>query len=198
MRFLAIRRTVLICTLLLAMLSLGLACSANTRYRVLSFFFDGVPRPGEAKPTGYAAPGTFVQQDAPDQPGRPVARRPKIYAHQPYRDNRCGGCHDSTTGQLFRLPEEGLCTTCHRDVPGQAVYVHGPVAVNACLFCHHHHSSTYPHLLLDDPAVICLRCHESEHIAAGEYHATIESRACTECHDAHGGSDRFFLKRSKR
>ncbi|MCP4251150.1 MAG: hypothetical protein GY778_29280 [bacterium] len=174
----------------------GWGCSTDARHRVLSFFFDGVPKPGDPVPPGSdrsAVPG--ADATATD----PAARAPRrpIIAHPPYRENKCGSCHNAQTGQLFRSPADGLCRTCHSDVPGSVRYVHGPVAVSDCLFCHHYHGSPHPALLLEEPTSLCTQCHDRDRLAEGSYHATIESESCSDCHYGHGGDDPFFLKRGE-
>ncbi|MDO8630515.1 MAG: cytochrome c3 family protein, partial [Phycisphaerales bacterium] len=105
------------------------ACSSTTRYHVLSFFLDGVPPPGSGPATktpsgsGRLEAGGGVEAPPPAAPVR-------FFAHTPYRDNRCGGCHDTNSGQLVRPIEEGLCLTCHSSLVAEARFVHGPVAVN--------------------------------------------------------------------
>ena len=172
------------------------ACSSAAKHRVLSFFFDGVPEPGVPPSTDApaGAEAAFAQAGTPAEGG---VSRPIVYSHQPYRDNRCASCHDPRTGGLFRTPQEGLCRTCHGNVPGDAPHVHGPVAVSDCLFCHHPHTSAHPNLLLADATTTCFRCHDRADLIPGSHHAALEQQTCVECHDAHGGRDRFFLKRNK-
>jgi len=175
-----------------------LACSPETRYRVLSFFIDGVPEPGAsggAEGEGVATGGPEGESAPGGPPGAAVAVRRPVIPHPPYRDNRCGSCHDQDSGQLFSTPQEGLCRSCHTGVPGSLRYLHGPVAVSDCLICHHPHGSPHAHLLLDEPTALCYRCHDHESVAAGAHHAAMGNLPCTECHQAHGGDDRFFLKR---
>lgn len=171
------------------------ACSPTTRYRVLSFFLDGVPPAGSVPATktssGSGRPDADGGVEAP-APAAPV----RFFAHTPYRDNRCGGCHDTTSGQLVRPIEEGLCLTCHSSLVAEARFVHGPVVVSDCTTCHHHHTSPYPNLLLKDTVATCLQCHDEDDLAAGEHHASIGQRSCVDCHNPHSGEDRFFLKRS--
>jgi predicted CXXCH cytochrome family protein len=168
----------------------SLACSQTAKHRRLSFFFDGVPAPGGPAAAGAAMPPPGAVLPAP------TAVAARLFAHTPYRENRCGGCHDVDSGQLIRPLDEGLCRTCHavliRDLP----FLHGPVAVDECTACHHYHHSAYPQLLLDTPVATCLKCHDLADLHNEDYHATIETQSCTDCHDAHGGRDRFFLKRS--
>ncbi len=193
----AIRRAFFVLTVTAAVLFAGMACADATRQRVLRFFFDGVPEPGAEPPVGYPAPEGADFQEAPAEPGAPRPAARPIFPHAPYRENRCGACHDPQSGSVNRTPQEGLCRGCHPDVPGRARYVHGPVAVGDCLFCHHHHGSPYPGLLLVETNDTCYRCHDRQSTSAALYHAGLESRLCTECHDPHGGEDLFFLKRNE-
>ncbi|NOT02044.1 MAG: hypothetical protein HOP29_15630 [Phycisphaerales bacterium] len=167
------------------------SCSQATRHRALKFFFDGVPEPGAAVPGATVAGG--VESAATTEPAAGAAKR-VWSAHAPYRENRCGVCHDPQTGQLFRPPQEGLCQGCHEDVPAAVRYVHGPVAVRDCLFCHHYHSSGFPSLLLDAPTATCLRCHDRADLSQEAHPGDMADIACTNCHDAHGGAERYFLK----
>ncbi len=189
------RVTILLFPLTLA-ITLAAACSDATRYRVLTFFFDGVP-PGGTEPAQPDTTPSDTDTPTPGETPAPARRAVVIHAHKPYRDNRCGVCHSIQTGQLFKTPQEGLCTDCHTDVPGDVRYAHGPIAVRDCLFCHHHHGTEFPRLLRDNPRDICLRCHDADDLNDGTHHADRESRACTDCHHAHGGHDRFFLKRTQ-
>jgi len=202
------RALVLTCLLTLTAWELSLACSRTTQHRVLSFFFDGVPEPGGARDTAGASAGG--QGSATVEP-RLTAPPRQYYAHTPYRENRCGGCHDSTSGQLIRAVAEGLCLTCHSKLTADARFVHGPVAVDDCTACHHFHGSAFPNLLLFDPVATCLNCHDRVDLSAGdcEYQslaptltgvvadAAPDVRNCVECHDPHVGNNRYFLKKGE-
>lgn len=97
---------------------------------------------------------------------------------------------------MFRSLEEGLCVSCHRPLVADVTYLHGPVVVNDCTFCHHYHGSPHPKMLLDDPADLCFRCHDSDDLTQEDHHAAIEGELCFTCHDPHGADNRFFLKRA--
>jgi predicted CXXCH cytochrome family protein len=193
---LSIRRVLVIVSVSSAALLVGPACSPSTRYRVLSFFFDGVPEPGTKPTVGYASPYAGFQDEGAE-PGAPPRPPGQLYSHPPYRENRCRSCHDVDSGGVWRTDREGLCESCHQDLYRNDRYVHGPAAINACLDCHHYHGSTYPHMLLDEPTAICQRCHEIERLVTCEFRTSGETQTCTDCHAAHGGNDRFFLKRGE-
>lgn len=169
------------------------ACSPTTRYRVLSFFLDGVPPPQAPGAVTAPTPLTPEQTAAAPTPALPPAR---FIPHTPYRENRCDGCHDAESGQLIRTVQEGLCLNCHGELVSEPAFVHGPVAVNDCTVCHHYHAAPFPKLLLAEPTPTCLTCHDRADLSAGGHHATIEQQSCTECHDPHGGENRFFVKGS--
>jgi predicted CXXCH cytochrome family protein len=182
-------------------ISLGVAvaafsCSQTTKFQVLNFFFDGVPEPGsQADASDSGATSEADETLADTAPARPVV---VVVAHKPYRDNQCGSCHSVQTGQLVQSVRDGLCQTCHTDVPGKVRYVHGPVAVRDCLFCHHHHGSRFRPMLLTDPVSTCLKCHDREDLGQDAHADLDDDRSCTDCHGAHGGNDPFFLKRVDR
>mgnify|MGYP001560738352 FL=1 len=169
------------------------ACSPTTRHRVLSFFFDGVPQPASAPATSGAVTPESAAAVEPASGPTPVQR---FFAHTPYRDNRCGGCHDFESGQLVRSVQDGLCLNCHSPIKASLRYVHGPVAVDDCTSCHHYHYASFPNLLLRNPTDTCLECHDRGDLGPGDHHATIGPQGCVACHHPHGGEDRFFLKRS--
>lgn len=164
------------------------ACSDSTRYEMLSFFFDGVPKPGTEQVDSVAdgdVPGAV-----PGSRRRPVVQ---IFSHTPYRENRCGGCHDQTSGSLVRPIDDGLCLGCHNDLIRPLEYVHGPVAVEGCYVCHHYHASEFKGLLRAPADELCFECHAASDLGEGPHHDALEETSCAECHDPHGGSDPFFL-----
>lgn len=167
------------------------ACSETSRYRVLSFFLDGVPPPGSKTAAVDALAGSPTPTGGIEhaQPAPPQ----KIFAHTPYRENRCQGCHDLDSGGLTRSLDDGLCLTCHAPVVAHP-FVHGPAAVNACTECHHYHAAPFPKLLLIDSTATCLKCHERDDLGSGEHHADLDAKECGECHDPHGGNNRYFVK----
>jgi predicted CXXCH cytochrome family protein len=80
----------------------------------------------------------------------------------------------------------------------KTAFVHGPVAVGACIVCHKPHSSSEPKLLVQDAKSLCLTCH-AEVQAKGEegmhMHGALE-QGCTRCHDPHASDHRFQLRES--
>ncbi len=187
------RRPILKITVVAAVaLAAASACAPGTRYRLLRFFLDGVPDPDAQPLAGYAP----ARSAAPtlSAPTRTTPNVP-LFAHTPYRQDRCNGCHIPETGGLVRTLEDGLCLNCHAPLIGEVRFAHGPAAVAACTACHHYHASPFANQLLHDIEEVCAQCHETDDLTSGPHHVANEMRACTNCHDPHGGNDRFFLKR---
>jgi predicted CXXCH cytochrome family protein len=163
-------------TLVVMLVVLGCTVT-NRNYKVLSFFFDGVPDPN--LPAGAV---TRVEG------GRPVV----AVLHQPYAEERCEVCH--RTRYRPTREDSGVCLECHAKAKGGHAVMHGAVEANACLWCHNPHESSHPALLRDADRKVCGQCHTASMLSsrAPEHHE--ELRGCLECHSGHGGSSSLMLK----
>jgi len=159
-------------------------CEATTRYKVLSFFFDGVPEPG-ADTRGAAV--TVSGKEGPAV----TKKESKYKEHGPYAARLCEGCHLRATNALV-LPIEELCFKCHA-INLSKKYIHGPLASGSCKICHEPHGSIYPFLLVSEARNFCIHCHEKAAIEKREVHAGTEAQ-CTDCHDAHSSDYKYLLK----
>jgi predicted CXXCH cytochrome family protein len=167
--------------LFLALLAAALAgCSIEKNYKVLSFFFDGVPNPDAMKNASAAERQAAMRQS------------PTYVVHAPFAQEKCDQCH---AGMQFGQLSSAVCLKCHAEKPGQHEFMHGPVAAGACLWCHSPHESAFASLLKQDARSTCVQCH-----APGMLHSTRvpehadAARSCLDCHDGHGGSVRYFLR----
>ncbi len=177
---------------LLALLVLFMGCGPVARYRVLSFFFDGVPVPPQVgvpygPPDEDEEPGTVrVARSRPaTRPGQ-AEELPFSFLHAPFERRQCTQCHvreTSFTGETAW----GTCRTCHADYYKLAAneWMHGPVAAGMCNFCHQAHKAQYPHLLKRPERELCFSCHEEKPTLAAPYHQGIRQWACAKCHDPH-------------
>jgi len=170
------------------------ACAASTRYKVLSFFFEGVPRPGQVD-----APSTDESTALPGQDPLSLLRaanRTEVFWHRPFVDRECARCHSMVQGGAVRDVPGGICLSCHEGLLADRPFVHGPAAVGACVQCHHPHRSEIPGILLREGEATCTHCHALEDLIPGDHHGAIGTTpgGCVECHDPHGGVDRLFLK----
>jgi predicted CXXCH cytochrome family protein len=159
-------------------------CSATKRYRVLSFFFDGVPEPGKA------ASDPVARDPRKRNAATPVTVR-KFWEHGPYAAKLCDACHSRATNRLL-MSADKLCLKCHT-LDLRERYVHGPVAAGACRVCHEPHRSFYPFLLVAEPKDLCITCHDQKTMPKWEAHKG-RDRQCTKCHDAHGSDYEFLLR----
>jgi predicted CXXCH cytochrome family protein len=161
------------------------ACTVTEKnYKVLSFFFDGVPNPGE--PTRGPHGGTIDIQQSPT-----------YSAHKPWLEERCEECHTRTLKMGSR--DSDLCLKCHASKLTEHELMHGPVAAGACLWCHNPHNSAYAHLLKAPSREVCTQCHSQSMLSAERVPAHAQpDRACLDCHDGHGGNVRYFLREGIR
>ena len=177
--------------LLVCLAALVLSCDEIERHRALTFFFDGVPPPGG---DGFEEEPFDANSAEPQQQGQ----KPAWYVHEPQKD--CTNCHrkqsmgglSSQTRLLAPAPK--LCYKCHDDPTVSASFVHGPVAVGQCLFCHNPHRSKVEHLLREAEPKLCYLCHDAGMIELIPAHLTQQTSACTDCHYPHSGPTKALLK----
>jgi predicted CXXCH cytochrome family protein len=157
-----------------------LGCSPQKRYKVLSFFFDGVPIP---------------------QGTQGAAGQPAMYIHKPYADGKCGSCHDTDQMELsisqptnIKNISSSVCLKCHGKVPTQFPVMHGPVAAGACLMCHAPHSSSTAHLLQAPAPRICVQCHTPGGTLTQRPEHKDAKADCLSCHFGHGGTKHGMLR----
>lgn len=171
--------------LIAAVLSVWGGCSVERNYELLSFFFDGVPNPNALPFTSTAGGGPVEIRASPTYTG-----------HPPYLAEECSACHKSKFTQKAVTAE--VCSECHDGVRDQFPFMHGPVIVGACLWCHVPHESAYLHLLKGEPRTVCGQCHELATLATERVpeHAD-EERSCLDCHSGHGSDRRYMLVRGQ-
>lgn len=164
-------------------------CSPSGRYKVLSFFFDGVPNPTaiSEQPVQAAADTTLNQISARE------GAIPEIFSHTPYKEKKCESCHSKNSSNELIKTLPGLCISCHRDFESKYKVLHGPVASGYCLECHTPHTSGNAGLLIRKGQNLCLNCHNSKAIFKNKIHEGTGKRNCGECHNPHGGEDQFLL-----
>ncbi|MBI5739745.1 MAG: hypothetical protein HZA16_03400 [Nitrospirae bacterium] len=173
------KSTIFLTIILTAALLYG--CEATTRYRVLSFFFDGVPDPEEER----------VAKVQKGDAGEAGVKKRTSYQHGPYAAKMCNGCHIQGTNRFVASIEE-LCVRCH-EFRMDKQWIHGPLASGGCRVCHDPHSSRQRYLLVSKSEEFCLHCHDEKAIARNEAHKDVDTD-CTSCHNAHMSDRRYLLK----
>ena len=175
-------------------------CNKVDRHKILSFFFDGVP-PLEAK--------TEVREDVAavdvNEQAVPIkaqgGAKQRRTVHGPNRE--CTQCHkkQEKAGRwgMTKLEKDvpEMCYDCHKnymvsELEGQ--YVHGPVAIGECSFCHDPHDSRFDFLLNESIPQLCYRCHEQRRIELISAHDEDTISRCNLCHEAHSSSKKKLLK----
>ena len=171
---------------------LVVSCDEVEHYKTLTFFFDGVPPLGQEGLQEELINSNFQES---------TQTRPKQlwYVHEPQKD--CTLCHGKRKQQRgFSLqvrltaPVPKLCYGCHADYTVSAPFVHGPVAVGQCLFCHNPHKSKIEHLLKEPEPKLCYLCHDINTVELIPAHFTNQQFACTGCHNAHASPVKALLK----
>ncbi|MBA4369512.1 MAG: hypothetical protein C0403_17945, partial [Desulfobacterium sp.] len=164
-------------------------CSPQTRYRVLTFFFTGVP-PMEKEDS---IPVEVLQPEIQKTQVQKIV----YYSHKFFEDGDCGKCHGTTIRfstpvsgadrkRIFRkgmempgpllMPAEKICVACHEDksknwLEKERLWLHTPAAQGRCVVCHHAHQSSQPFLLLYNREKLCGVCHAGKKCAGNESHA---------------------------
>jgi predicted CXXCH cytochrome family protein len=177
--------TVVGLTMFVLLLMSATSCDPVRRYEILKFFFDGVPPPLE----GYYDP---------NDPGYRARRVTRRYEHEPVKD--CSICHGERERRGFSAdvqlttPIPELCYACHDDYTKTSIFVHGPVAVGDCLFCHKPHRAAYRYLLTRTVPELCYQCHDQQTIKSVAEHPGKNLSRCITCHGGHSSSAKGLLK----
>lgn len=190
-----------------ALVVLAMGCSVERDYKLLTFFFDGVPAPGGTGTT----PGTAGLQNPPElSPRLPGISRKVLSTHKPFTEGKCNACHaegtttrtppDQVRLQAIALDSSG-CISCHEKTLTAYPKMHAAVTIQkACLWCHAPHDSLHPSLQRTATASLCVQCHDADGLSKREGHPsgpalrTGKSVTCLTCHMAHGGTQSGFLK----
>jgi predicted CXXCH cytochrome family protein len=188
--------TVFCYSLLLTAVALLFSCSASKHYRLLSFFFDGVPSPADT----LATPGDtmnvtenlFITEERTLIVSRPDSLK-TIY-HYPYSESECSYCHVENSPAELTARQPDLCYMCHDDFANNYNYQHGPVSGGYCTMCHHPHSSTNTYLLIRRGNELCLFCHTDDQKGPDDIHEGLEDEECLSCHNPHGGDDNYLIR----
>ena len=175
---------------LITALGFEAGCDPETRYKVLTLFFDGVPAPGSAEAAAEQSLVTIGQAQVSDSElvaTSDLEAQKRGSRHPPARD--CQRCHAEGARwgrKQFKKPVPALCYDCHTQYSAatQAV-IHGPVAVGVCLFCHNPHESGYANLQRKPEPELCYQCHQQEDVMDVADHQAIADQVCTQCHDPH-------------
>jgi predicted CXXCH cytochrome family protein len=176
--------------LILAVISASLAallisgCAPSTRYKVLSFFFDGVTDPDSVE----------KKKPALDwkKKGKDKKQERKVYGqHGPFAAKMCEGCHVRGSNALV-VPIEQLCLNCHT-LQIEKKWIHGPLIAGGCRICHEPHGSGNPYLLVSESERFCFHCHNERDVLKNPVHSDLNA-VCTSCHDAHASDNEYLLR----
>ena len=168
-------------------------CNPDSRRRVLSTFFDGVP---PAAADSIMAAG-IIPADSNMAVAAVTSPQPVVTVrnlHAPFRERSCTGCHERAFSNSLKTPTPQLCYGCHEDFRQEFAFLHGPVAGGYCTQCHNPHQSSNPKLLVMKEDQLCFHCHQPADVYQNEEHEEIEPSECLDCHNPHGGQDWSFTE----
>jgi predicted CXXCH cytochrome family protein len=207
-------RRIFIAMLSLTVLATSISgCSKETRHKVLTFFFTGVPPLEEEKKAE-------VEKNKSAKEPRPVRTVVTVYTHPVTAANRCEVCHQTTAnfslfGRRTRtasfqkgamspgplvMDRKELCVSCHKnksapEALAAGLWLHDTAAKGDCYACHDPHQSQHRYLLLAEPEQICIPCHKEtemmDKVKDKEAHRLPSD--CLTCHNPHLGKDRALL-----
>lgn len=89
------------------------------------------------------------------------------------------------------------CTGCHKQLAAKLKklrFVHGPVAVTACSYCHTTHGGKGQHQLRTTGKGLCYKCHNDKRLKASGHGSKRPS--CGHCHDAHGEKNANLVRQT--
>jgi predicted CXXCH cytochrome family protein len=188
-------------------------CEKQSRHKVLTFFFTGVP------PLGGEI-SEMVELDTKVKKRKRRLNIPKVFIHGPKAAGECFYCHDTESSLSFRkvrkagarMPKldeikpgrlavspKDLCTQCHTSKSAelrysQNMWVHGPLSDGTCTACHDYHQTNYQYMLLKEKSVdLCTQCHTKGYIMLTEAHKNDDE--CISCHNPHVGANRLMLRK---
>ena len=89
--------------------------------------------------------------------------------------------------------EKGSCVTakCHANM-GREKYVHGPVALRECTFCHQP-TDSHEFKAISDVGKLCNDCHDKK-FTGKVIHPPVQEGKCAGCHDPHQSPYQFQLR----
>lgn len=195
-------------------------CDKHTKYKVLTFFFTGVPPLEEGKKDEAVENAQIVMAKTKNNKKK-IKPQVLVFSHGPYGAGQCYQCHNISASVSFKtfrkkksrgiagqgrgipgrlvMPLKELCTECHPQKSAQTahsknLWLHGPAANGNCTACHNPHRSAFQYMLLKEKTTeLCMQCHSGGYIMKTEEHTN--DRECISCHNPHMGKNKFLLKK---
>jgi predicted CXXCH cytochrome family protein len=115
-------------------------------------------------------------------------------AHRTESREQCGECHGDKGDKVAGAASDtsALCYGCHDRFEGKR-YLHGPIAVGACLACHDPHRGYGTAHLREERGLLCANCHAARETSPTAA-CNAANKTCADCHDPHQSDTRFLLK----
>lgn len=187
------------CIPFIIILLLFQGCSTSNKYKIKSFFFDGVTNPEEIEAIKAILRDGILQDSLnltidTTLVANTAANGPTLI-HPPYKERACEKCHDRDAMGKPKLGLPELCNTCHTNMEDTFEVLHGPVSSGGCNQCHSPHIAKLDKLLLREGQELCLNCHNEKEVKENKIHDAIEKENCINCHNPHGGENKMILQK---
>jgi predicted CXXCH cytochrome family protein len=207
-------RRIFIAMLALTFLTTSISgCTKQTKHKVLTFFFTGVPPLEEEKKDE-------VEKNKSATEPIKVPTVVTVYTHPVTAANLCNKCHQTTAnfslfGRRTRttsfqrgalspgplvMDRKELCVSCHKnrsaaEALAAGLWLHDTAAKGDCIACHDPHQSQHRYVLLAEPEEICIPCHKEAEMMnkVKDKEAHKLPSDCLSCHNPHLGKDRALL-----
>jgi predicted CXXCH cytochrome family protein len=176
-------------------------CNTKKNYKLLTFFFDGVPNPAATNGAATSANTTPVLGNARPVPMTfPGAKADSFVHHPPYDSGTCKDCHEDRFSVQMKGPLKDVCFACHDDFLAGTKVQHQPATyigrlpgpnlsktAQGCSSCHNPHGSPFRHMLLSESQSLCWECHDNflTNAAAKFTHPPVVTNNCLNCHQPH-------------
>lgn len=198
-------------------------CSAQSRYRIKTVIFTGVPPLGQApaEQEAEAAPQVANADQLEKQRRHRDAMVSKFWTHGPFAAGECERCHAvaqstsfgayadttmamagpaglSSASSRLSVKSSRLCTTCHGQHDRAAVRArrlnhHRPAATGRCMACHDPHQSLRQYMLRGADDIEL--CGQCHELPIPDpTHMDAQDQDCTSCHNAHVSAEPALLK----
>ena len=198
------------------------ACTAQSRYKLKTIVFTGVPplEPASEEQEAAAEPQVVNANQLAKQQRHREAMVSQFWTHGPFAAGECERCHalgqstsfgayagstispgdtasGRSSGSRLVVKSTRLCTTCHEQHDRSAVRQRGlnhhrPAATGRCMDCHHPHQSLRRFMLRGTDTEMCGQCHNLP--MPDVTHTDAGDQMCTSCHNAHVSTEPALLK----
>ena len=174
-------------------------CGKNTKYKMLNFFFTGVPTPEEIERQKKEAEEKRKKKEAHKKPSaiglakiaevpskdKEAALKRSIYTHTPYANGNCIGCHSASSASFTMFRSNGSSSNFRKGGGKPGVLI--APRKKLCIKCHEYltpDQASLSGLWLHTTAAVgdCDACHAPHQSGYPNVLLSKPEEICLECH----------------